>query len=389
MFFKRNLEQVLKKYAQKFRVVALVGPRQAGKSVLVQNAFPNHTYFSLEDPDTIDMVRFDPRNFLEKDYSSQGIILDEFQNEPKLLSYLQGIVDKNPRPGYYILTGSHNFLMNQAITQSLAGRVGILTLLPLSLQELKQNNLNLENLDKTIYTGCYPEIYAQNFEPEEYYPSYVKTFVERDVRQLINVVNLLDFQKFMRLCAGRIGQVLNLTSLSDDCGASVATIKSWLSILESSYIIFLLQPHFKNFSKRLIKSPKLYFYDTGLASWLLKINSVDQLSEHYLKGGLTESLIISELFKKNYNLGKEPNLYFWRDHRGLEIDCIIDNGQKLTPIEIKSGKTINTSFWDNLHKWSDLANSKYSDGYIVYAGDESETRSLGNITSWKDVDKIE
>ena len=388
MFLSRNLESVVQKYAKKFRVVAIVGPRQSGKSTLVKHAFPNHKYFSLENPDVIDVIKFDPRNFLEKDYGSDGVILDEFQNEPQLLSYIQGIVDENPRPGYFILTGSHNFLMNQAITQSLAGRVAILTLLPLSLSEFKDNNIDTKDLDKILFNGFYPEIYDKDIAPDEFYPSYIKTFVERDVRQLINVVNLSDFQKFMRLCAGRIGQALNITSLSDDCGISVATVKNWLSVLEASYIIFLLQPHFKNFSKRLIKSPKLYFYDAGLASWLLKINSSEQLSDHYLKGGLFETLIISELHKNSYNAGKDPNLYFWRDLRGLEVDCIIEDSQKLIPIEIKSGKTINSSFWENLHEWCDISETPYSESYIVYAGNESQNRSLGNIVSWKNIDDI-
>lgn len=238
MFLSRNLESVVQKYAKKFRVVAVIGPRQSGKSTLVKHAFPNYKYFSLENPDVIDIVKFDPRNFLEKNYGSDGIILDEFQNEPQLLSYIQGIVDENPRPGYFILTGSHNFLMNQAITQSLAGRVAILTLLPLSLSEFKDNNIGIKELDKILFNGCYPEIYDKDISSDEFYPSYIKTFVERDVRQLINVVNLSDFQKFMRLCAGRIGQSLNITSLSDDCGISVATVKNWLSVLEASYIIF-------------------------------------------------------------------------------------------------------------------------------------------------------
>jgi hypothetical protein len=369
-------------------VVAIIGPRQAGKTTLAKKVFPNHKYFSLEDPDTLEIVRLDPRGFLEKDYGSAGIILDEFQNEPQLLSYMQGIVDSHRRPGYFILTGSHNFLMNQAITQSLAGRVALLTLLPFSLGELKNSNLLTDNLNEAVFQGGYPDIFNRKFHPTEFYPQYTKTYVERDVRQLINVGDLSDFQRFMRLCAGRIGQLLNVSSLADDCNVSVPTVKSWISILEASYIIFLLQPHFKNYSKRLIKSPKLYFYDTGLACWLLKITSQEQLEEHYLRGGLVESLIISELCKQFFNKGQEPSIYFWRDSHGREVDCLLDYGVDIIPVEIKSGKTISKQFFEGLHYWSTLAGADQSKGYVVYGGTESNKLSVGNIVSWQDAGEI-
>lgn len=383
MFIKRQLKPVLQNYASKFPVVAVIGPRQAGKTTLVQQVFTEHKYFSLEDPDTLEMVRMDPRGFLEKNYGTTGVILDEFQNEPQILSYMQGIVDRNRRPGYFILTGSHNFLMNQAITQSLAGRVGLLTLLPLSLQELQESNLVPSTIDEAVFKGGYPDIFSRQFNPAEFYPNYTKTYVERDVRQLINVGNLSDFQRFMRLCAGRIGQLLNLSSLADDCGISVPTVKSWLSILEASYVLFLLQPHFNNYSKRLIKSPKLYFYDTGLACWLLKISSQEQVFEHYLRGGLVESLIISEFAKKFYNQGQEPSLYFWRDSHGHEVDCILDYGTQLIPVEIKAGATMNQRFFEGLQYWSELADVDPSQGYVVYTGKESYKRSIGNIINWQ------
>ncbi len=388
MFIKRNLKAGLLKYASKFPVVALVGPRQSGKTTLVQKTFASHTYFSLEDPDTLELFRMDPRDFLEKDYGTPGIILDEFQNEPKILSYIQGIVDRNRRPGYFILTGSQNFLMNQAISQSLAGRVALLTLLPLSLKELTNKSQLSNNLDSALFHGGYPDVFARNITPEEFYPQYTRTYVERDIRQLKNITDLSSFQRFMRLCAGRIGQLLNITSLADDCGISVPTVKSWLSILEASYIIFLLQPHFKNFSKRLIKSPKLYFHDTGLACWLLKISSCKQVNEHYLRGGLTESLVISEFYKAFYNQTQEPSLYFWRDSRGHEIDCLLDYGTELIPVEIKSSTTINQRFFENLHYWCTLANINPSQGYVVYAGKENQKRSVGNIISWQSAGAI-
>ncbi len=383
MFIKRDLETSLRHYAGKFPVVAVVGPRQSGKTTLVREVFPGYKYFSLENPDTLEAVRTDPRDFLEKDYGTAGVILDEFQNEPSLLSYMQGIVDDNRRPGYFILTGSHNFLMNQAISQSLAGRVALLTLLPLSLKELSAGNLLTQDLDEAIFNGGYPDIFSRNILPTEFYPQYTKTYVERDVRQLINVVSLSDFQRFMRLCAGRIGQLLSISSLADDCGISVPTVNAWLSILEASYIICLLRPHFKNFSKRLIKSPKLYFCDTGLACWLLKISSPEQVNQHYLRGGLMESLMVTELYKRFYHYGKEPSIYFWRDSHGHEIDCLLDYGDTFIPIEIKSGKTINQRFFDDLHYWCKLAEIDPTRGYVVYGGLEKHTRSVGNIVSWQ------
>jgi len=383
MYIKRNLTKTLKNYASKFRIVAIIGPRQVGKTTLAKKAFPDHKYFSLEDPDTLEMLQADPRDFLESDYQSKGIILDEFQNHPQLLSYLQGIVDKNPRPGYFVLTTSHNFLMNQAISQSLAGRVAILSLLPLSLNELNQQTVLSNDIDTAVFSGGYPDIHSTAITPTEFYPQYTKTYVERDVRQLSNVINLTDFQRFMRLCAGRIGQLLNVSSLSDDCNVSVPTINAWLSILEASFVVFRLQPHFKNISKRLIKSPKIYFYDTGLACWLLKISSPEQLKAHYLRGGLVESMIISELYKSYYHSGQEPSMYFWRDSHGHEIDCILDYGTTLIPIEIKSGKTINQRFFEGLGYWCKLSGMEQKDSYVVYAGNEEFSRAAGHVVSWK------
>jgi len=388
MFIKRDLTSTLIKYSSQFPVVAVTGPRQSGKTTLVKEIFPTHKYFSLEDPDTLEMVRSDPRDFLERDYGKSGMILDEFQNYPQVLSYIQGIVDNNRRPGYFILTGSHNFLMNQAISQSLAGRVALLSLLPFSLKELNNNQIILSDSNKAIFDGGYPDIYARNINPTDFYSQYVKTYVERDVRLLVNVGNLSDFQRFMRLCVGRIGQLLNVSSLADDCNISVQTAKSWLSILEASYVIFLLQPHFKNFSKRLIKSPKLYFYDTGLACWLLKIGSVEQLNEHYLRGGLFESMIVSEFYKKFFNQGQDPSVYFWRDSHGHEVDCLIDYETRLTPVEIKSGKTINSSFFEGLHFWCELAEVETSKAFVVYSGDEVQTRAAGSVIGWRSAASI-
>lgn len=388
MYIKRRLEPDLRRFAGLFPVVAVVGPRQSGKTTLVRQTFADYKYFSLEDPDTLDAVKADPRDFLERDYGTPGIILDEFQHEPTLLSYMQGIVDRNRRPGYFILTGSHNFLMNQAISQSLAGRVALLTLLPLSIGELRESNLLPFDINNAIFKGFYADIFSRNIAAGDFYPQYTKTFVERDVRQLSHVGSLTDFQRFLRLCAGRIGQLLNVSSLADDCGISVPTAKSWLSILEASYIIFLVQPHFKNFSKRIIKSPKLYFYDTGLASWLLKISSEEYVAEHYLRGSLFESMILSDLYKSFYNRAHDPSVYFWRDSHGHEVDCLLDFGTTLVPIEIKASTTIQASFFEGLHFWCDLANVSQNQCYVVYAGNETQARSRGTVLSWQDVDSL-
>jgi predicted AAA+ superfamily ATPase len=305
---------------------------------------------------------------------------------------MQGYVDKNNKPGMFIITGSQNFLLNEKITQTLAGRVAILTLLPLSVTELlsyEENKQKKVSLDDLLFTGCYPRLYSDlNVSPVDLYPAYIKTYVEKDVRQIRNVEDLVTFQRFIGLCAGRIGQILNIASLASDCGISVPTAKAWISILAASYIIFLLQPHYKNFNKRLIKSPKLYFYDSGLACSILKIESKDQLINYYGRGCLFESFIISELQKQRYNIGREPNLYFWRDKTGHEVDCIIEKAMELIPVDIKSGKTISSDFFDGIDYWCELSGNKPEASFLIYGGDEDQKRSKGNVLGWRSVDKI-
>ena len=376
--------QVFTRYI-KFPVVAILGPRQSGKTTLAKYFFKNYKYFSLEDPNTRLLVQNDPRGFLKANENAHGIIIDEFQHVPNILSYIQLESDEKNRPGYFVLTGSQNYLMNQAITQSLAGRVGILTLLPLSINEMAQNNL-LENksVDDLMFFGGYPRVYSESILPLDYFPSYLQSYVERDVRQLVNVENLNLFQKFMSLCAGRIGQLLNIESLGNDCGISFNTARSWLSILEASYTIFLLQPHFKNFSKRLTKSPKLYFHDTGLACSLLRILSPEVLATHPLRGNIFESLIIADMYKQFCNKGMRSPLYFWRDLNGRhEIDCIIDRGLNLVPVEIKSGLTISSDFFKGLEYWNDLAQNNPNNSFVIYGGNEKEIRKQGIIIGWK------
>lgn len=386
--FKRDLLKRLHYFATKLPVVAVLGPRQSGKTTLSKIAFPKHKYISFEDIDQRIFAASDPRRFLRENKNEHGLILDEIQHVPDLLSYIQTYVDQEMQNGYFILTGSQNFLVMQAVSQSLAGRVAVLTLLPLSINELKENNLLADISSKAIYYGGYPRIFEQNLLPSEWYPQYILNYIERDVRQIANVVDISAFQRFVKLCAGRIGQLLNVFSLASDCGISPNTAKAWLSILEASYIIFLLQPHFKNFSKRLTKSPKLYFYDTGIACNLLEIKSEEALSTHYLRGGLFESMVISDLLKNYYNRGERPSLYFWRDSHGHEIDCIIDMGTKLIPIEIKAGETIDLSYFKGLDYWNDLAQVSPENGYVIYGGKENQRRSKGNIVSWVNIQSI-
>jgi predicted AAA+ superfamily ATPase len=382
MFITREMLSILEKFASFFPVVALLGPRQSGKTTLAQEAFRDYYYVNLENLDILDIALSDPRGFLERLLVHKGVIIDEFQNAPDLLSYIQVIVDREKRPGFFVLTGSQNFLMNQAISQSLAGRVGILTLLPLSLKEVADAHLQAKFSDDAIIKGGYPRVFTDAaLDPEYIYPSYIQTYLERDVRAISKVTDLVLFKKFLGLCAGRIGQLLNISGLASDCGISVPTAHAWLSILQASYIIYLLQPHHANFNKRLTKSAKLYFYDTGVACSLLHINTADQLQQHYLRGPLFENLIITDIAKQFYNRAKNPPIYFWRDSHGHEVDCLIEQGNQLLPIEIKAGMTFNKSFLDGVNYWLEL--SKQKQGLIVYGGNEPMRAKSINIESWK------
>jgi len=380
---KRELESELKGDARQFPVIAVLGPRQSGKTTLVRATFKKYNYISLEELDNKQKAISDPRHFLESLENKYGIILDEIQNAPDLLSYIQTYVDMHKKPGYFIITGSQNILLNEAISQTLAGRVVILTLLPLSIKELSKANLLTKSLEKTMFTGCYPRIFDEKLKPRKWYANYIRTYIERDVRMLKNVASLSLFQKFIKLCAGRIGQLVNLTSLGNDCGISANTARDWLSILECSYIIFILRPHHKNFSKRLIKSPKIYFYDIGLACSLLEIDNQKELNTNYLRGNLFESFVLSELIKSRYNKDMRPNLYFWRDRQGHEVDCIIEKGNKLTPIEIKVAKTVNPSFFDELEYWNELSNSPASNSFLIYGGKDKYIRKGMHVLGWQ------
>jgi predicted AAA+ superfamily ATPase len=393
---KRTLTKKLKEAAKRYPVVTLTGPRQSGKTTLVKMAFPDYDYRSLEEPDHRAFALEDPRGFLAQ--FSEKVILDEIQRTPDLFSYIQTIVDTKDISGQFILTGSQNFLLLQKVSQSLAGRCAVLHLLPFSLSELRQrrplsintigrqlpnkNRLLDDGLSPVLFKGFYPRIHDKILDPVDWLGNYFQTYVERDVRDVINVGDLETFSRFVRLCAGRNGQLLNLSSLANDCGITHTTSKRWISILEASFIVFLLRPHFKNFSKRLIKSPKLYFLDTGLLTFLLRIRSAEDLRIHALYGNIFESYVISELLKNYMNRGEEHAIYFWRDSTGNEIDVIIDEGDCLIPLEIKAGQTVTSDFFKGIRFWRKLSADPERYAALVYGGDEIYTRSETYVYPW-------
>jgi hypothetical protein len=335
-------------------------------------------YVNLEDTNQRYLAQNDPTSFLDK-YRS-GVILDEVQHVPALFSCIQVRVDENQLPGQFILTGSQNFNLVESISQTLAGRIALLSLLPLSIEELKATNHPIEDYEAPIFQGGYPSLYKSAVSPTDWYPNYIKTYVERDIRQIKSITDLNRFQTFLKLCSGRIGQLLNLTSLANDCGISHVTARQWISVLETSYIIYLLPPHYQNFNKRLIKMPKVYFYDTGIACSLLGIEDKKQLENHYLRGGLFENLVIMELLKFRLNSGLPSNLYFWRDKSGHEVDCIYEVGDQLLPIEIKSSKSFSSDHFKNLTYFQALSRQKK--GILCYGGDIEAMQQGISITGF-------
>ncbi len=378
---KRDAEKAIRSLLQGFPVVTITGPRQSGKTTLAKNIFNKKPYASLEDPDIRLAAQDDPRTFLER--FPDGAVLDEVQRCPHLLSYLQTTVDTDGRMGLFILTGSQQFGLLSGITQSLAGRTAFVELLPFSLAELEQASRLPKTLDDMLLKGCYPPLYNRNISIRAWFGAYVTAYIERDVRQVLKVQELETFQRFVRLCAGRTGQLLNLSSLASDCGITHNTAKAWISVLEASYILFQLRPHHANFSKRLIKSPKLYFYDAGLACWLLGIQTAQQLETHPLRGSIFESFIVAELMKARLNRGERPNLHFWRDSNGNEVDVVIDLGQRLMPVEIKSGKTVVRDFFFGLEKWGEIAGELTFRPTLIYGGAETYKHKGIRVTSWR------
>lgn len=375
----RSLTDKIQQLATKFPVVALTGPRQSGKSTLLKYIFPDYKYVTLEDLDIRSFAIADPRGFLAT-YNNH-VIIDEAQRVPQLFSYLQTHIDRLNEPGMYMLSGSRNFHLMEAIDQSLAGRVAILKLLPFSRLELHDGAILPDTIDKQIFTGFYPRIFDKSIDPTDYYPSYINTYIERDVRQILNVTNLTRFTRFLRLCAGRIGQLLNKSSLAVEAGITIPTVDSWLSVLEASYITYCLEPNYKNYNKRIVKSPKLYFYDTGLACSLLGLTSPEQVSTHYMRGELFENLVITQFIKNSFNKGVIPDLTFWRDSTGLEVDLINTLGQNLYAYEIKSGSTFNQSYFDGLKKWSRISDTPPDRLAVIYGGESSLQTSSGKVIS--------
>ena len=384
----RLLQRRLQDLATRYPVLTLTGPRQSGKTTLSRMAFPHLPYVSLENPTQRELAHGDPIAFLGR--YRDGAIIDEVQRVPELSSYLQGMVDEDPRPGRFLLTGSQNLALVGAVTQSLAGRTTLTELLPLSLEEIRRFPEPPGELEELVWQGGYPRIYERRLPAQEWLADYTATYVERDVRQVIRVGDLLLFQTFLRLCAGRTGQILNLSSLANDCGVSQPTARSWLSVLEASYIVFRLPAFFANLGKRLIKAPKLYFYDTGLAASLLNIEQPRQLETHPLRGALFETWVAAEIAKAHLHRGRRPRLSFYRDRRGLEIDLVVERGADLLLVEVKSARTPSGKALAPFERFADALADKQApriaDRVVVYAGNETQRRSQGTILSWRDLD---
>ncbi len=385
--YKRTILKEIRALAKEFRVITVVGPRQAGKTTLCKMAFPRYQYVSLEDPDVRLYATEDPRGFLN-DYR-KNVILDEVQRVPQLLSYIQTIVDEDNLKAQFILTGSHQLELGAAIAQSLAGRTARLTLLPLSMNELEQEpTARNEDLNGLLLNGFMPGKHADKIGTARFYRSYFQTYIERDVSLLINLKDSTKFEKFVRLCAGRIGQLLNQASLANDVGVSANTISDWISVLEASFIIYRLQPYYENIGKRLIKSPKLYFVDTGLAAWLLGIETSKQMQRDPLRGHLFENFVVMELLKFKHNQGKDPRLFFYRDSHGNEVDLVIQEGTDLIPIEIKSSQTWHNSFLKGINYFKALLGDRVTNAMIVYGGDNNRTTKNYRLYSYKWLKKV-
>lgn len=372
---RREITPFLVRMFDQYPIVTVTGPRQSGKTTLCRSTFPNLKYVNLEAPDQRHFAETDPRRFLSK--LGDGAILDEIQRVPELLSYLQVLVDETSRNGQFVLTGSEQFELSKSISQSLAGRTALLRLLPFTLAERSQAGAAGE-VDEILFSGCYPRIHDQGLDPSQALGDYFETYIERDVRRIGDIRNFAEFQRFVRLCAGRVGQLVNLTSLGADAGVSHTTVRQWLTILEASYIVFQLSPYHANIRKRLVKSPKLYFYDVGLASYLIGIEHAGQLSTHPLRGALFENVVVSEILKHRLNLGRRPNLSFYRDVRGLECDVLHRVGDRVCAIEVKAGATVASGFFDALNRVAQLVPDITAKA-VVYGGVDRQSRTHGEV----------
>lgn len=360
----REISPFILKLAENYPIVTVMGPRQSGKTTLVRHLFPNYEYINLEDPGVREEISFDVRGFLQRHPSP--VIFDEIQRVPDLTSYLQTIVDQAQKPGMYVLTGSHQPVLRATVSQSLAGRTGIVDLLPLSVRELKGAGYE-KTRDEWMFDGFMPRLTAMNISPAQLYGDYYLTYIERDAHQLINIQDSGAFERFIHLLAGRVGQAINFTSLANDVGMSVVTLKKWLSVLEASFIVFTLHPYYENFGKRLIKAPKIYFTEPGLVAYLLGIETASQIARDPLVGGMFENFVVCELLKARLNAGKRPNLYYFRDSKGMEVDVLLDEGRMLRPFEIKSSSTMNADFVKSLLKFKAIVPNVVSPT-VIYAG---------------------
>ena len=384
MIIERSIKSKLLQLLKSFPVVTLTGCRQCGKSTLLKHLLPDYTYISLEDLDLRQIAKEDPRHFIS--IYSQKVIIDEIQQVPELLSYLQTHIDSVNESGMYVLTGSHNLLLMQSISQSLAGRTALLSLAPFSVAELRSENLVPQTTNEMLFKGSFPRIYDKQIEATDFYPSYIKTYIDRDVRILRNINDYSAFTRFLKLCAGRCSQILNVTALAEDAGITRKTAEAWLSVLEASYIIYMLKPYYKNFGKRIIKNPKMYFYDTGLVSSLLGITSAEQIENFYMRGALFENFVVSELLKRRLFAGKTDELYFWRDSNGIEIDVIEEDNLEIKAYEIKASETMNTAFFSNIKKVKEIAGLKAENTAVIYSGKSlPATKESGAYICWKEI----
>jgi len=377
----RLLSDKIQQLAAKMPVISMTGPRQSGKTVLAQQIFPQYRYVNLENLEQRSFAQNDPAGFVRA--HSGGVVIDEVQYAPDLFSYIQVQVDETRRNGEFVLTGSQNFQIGARIGQSLAGRAANVYLLPLSVEELRLAGLLPPDYETLLLNGSYPRIYDQLLEPADFYPSYIENYLERDVRQLVQVADLGKFQLFVRLCAARAGQLFNQSAIAVEAGVDANTVKRWLSILETSFIAFRLPPYFRNYNKRLLKTPKLYFYDTGLLCSLLGIRTPEQLDRHLQKGALFENFVIVETLKQFYHRGIRPLCYYWRDNTGNEIDLLVEDGARLYPVEIKSGRTLHEDFFKNLRFFHKISGNPLEQGWVIYGGSEQQARSYGNVAGWE------